>query len=311
MSAKSRGGGSGPGRGGRSSGGGGRPSGGAGRGGGGRGAGGRGEGRGRGAGGRSAAPGGRGRPGRGGAKQVPGEELRLQAYLARAGVASRRASEEIIRAGRVRVNGSVAELGSKATVGRDSVTVDGELVRLQPFEWLMLHKPRGYVTTRDDPEGRRTVYDLLPPELHHLFHVGRLDRDSTGIILLTNEGETANRLLHPRYGTTKEYLADVEGEVSDELLARLVEGVPLEDGIAQAIEVELLGAADRGGSKIRVVLEEGRNREVRRMLEAVGHPVRSLYRRRFGPLAMGRLKRGEWRRLTDQEVQQLRQEHTT
>jgi 23S rRNA pseudouridine2605 synthase len=310
MSAKSRGGGSGPRRGGRSSGGGGGgSSGGPGRGGGGRAGGG--EGRGRGAGSRGAAPAGRGRPGRGAAKQVPSEELRLQAYLARAGVASRRASEEIIRAGRVRVNGTVAELGSRVTVGRDSVTVDGDLVRLQPFEWLMLHKPRGYVTTRDDPEGRRTVYDLLPPELHHLFHVGRLDRDSTGIILLTNEGETANRLLHPRYGTTKEYLADVEGEVSDESLARLVEGVSLEDGVAQAIEVELLGAAAAGGSKIRVVLEEGRNREIRRMLEAIGHPVRSLYRRRFGPLAMGRLKRGEWRRLTDQEVQQLRQEHTT
>lgn len=302
--------------------------------GGGRGSGGRGSGRsggagggggaGRGAGGRGGRSGGGGarrggRPGTGaagrggarGGRESRGEELRLQAYLARAGIASRRASEEVIREGRVRVNGELAELGSKVTVGRDRVEVDGRVIALQPFEWVALHKPSGYVTTRDDPQGRRTVYDLLPPELHHLFHVGRLDRDSTGIILLTNEGEAANRLLHPRYGTTKEYLADVEGVPGDPELARLVQGVELDEGTARAVEAELLGDARGGGARVRVVLEEGRNREVRRMLEAIGHPVRSLYRRRFGPITVGRLKRGDWRRLTPDEVQRLRQKNST
>lgn len=227
-------------------------------------------------------------------------------YLARAGVASRRASEDLIREGRVTVDGRRAELGSKVTIGRDRVEVDGREVRAQPFEWLALHKPRGYVTTRDDPSGRRTVYDLLPPELHHLFHVGRLDRDSTGVILLTNDGETANRLLHPRYGTTKEYVVDVEGVPGDDQLRALVEGVELEDGPAQAIEVELLRESREADARIRIVLEEGRNREVRRMLEALGHPVRSLYRRRFGPIPVGRLRRGEWRRLTPQEIERLK-----
>jgi 23S rRNA pseudouridine2605 synthase len=250
-------------------------------------------------------------PARGGRPAKASEELRLQAYLARAGIASRRASEDLIRDGRVYVNGKRAELGSKVTVDRDKVTVDGKLLTLQPFQWVVLHKPRGYVTTRDDPEGRRTIYDLLPPELHHLFHVGRLDRDSTGIILLTNEGEAANRLLHPRYGTTKEYVADVEGKIREADLARLVEGVQLEDGLAQALEVESMGEAESGGSSVRIVLEEGRNREVRRMLEAIGFPVRSLYRRRFGPITVGRLRRGEWRRLTPKEIQGLRQDQTS
>lgn len=239
------------------------------------------------------------------------QELRLQAYLARAGVASRRASEDLIREGRVTVNGTKAEIGSKVTVGRDRVAVDGRQVELQDAEWVAMHKPSGYVTTRDDPQGRRTVYDLLPSELHHLFHVGRLDRQSTGLILLTNEGETANRLLHPRYGTTKEYLADVEGIPSARELNRLVEGVELEDGVAQASEVELVGQTGAEGASVRIVLQEGRNREVRRMLEAIGHPVRSLYRRRFGPISVGRLRRGEWRRLTPQEVERLRQENST
>lgn len=252
----------------------------------------------------------RGAP-RGARSESAGEELRLQAYLARAGVASRRASEDVIREGRVRVNGEPAELGSKVTVGRDRVEVDGRVIALQPFEWVALHKPSGYVTTRDDPEGRRTVYDLLPPELHHLFHVGRLDRDSTGIILLTNEGEAANRLLHPRYGTTKEYLADVDGLPGDAELARLVQGVELDEGTARAVEAEVLGEAHGGGARVRMVLEEGRNREVRRLLEAIGHPVRSLYRRRFGPITVGRLKRGDWRRLTPEEVRRLRQDNST
>ena len=234
------------------------------------------------------------------------EELRLQVFLARAGLTSRRGGEDMIRDGRVRVNGEPAELGSKVMEGRDVVTVDGRRVALQKPEWIALHKPKGYVSTRDDPEGRRTVYDLLPAELHHLFHVGRLDRDSTGLLLLTNDGETANLLLHPRYGTTKEYLADVEGEPTPQTLRRLVRGVELEDGTAHAVSAQSLGEMDDGYFQIRLTMREGRRREVRRMLEAVGHRVRRLFRRTFGPIEVGRLRSGHWRYLTDGEIAELR-----
>lgn len=235
------------------------------------------------------------------------ESLRLQSYLARAGVASRRASEELIREGRVRVNGRRAEIGSKVTVGRDRVEVDGRVVRLQRVEWIALHKPSGYVTTRDDPKDRKTVYDLIPEDLHHLFHVGRLDRDSSGLLLLTNDGETANRLLHPRYGTTKEYLADVEGEPSIAELRKLVEGVPLDDGLAHAEAVELRGEVREGLFRILLVMQEGRRREVRRMLDAIGYPVKRLFRRSFGPIKLGRLPAGKWRHLSADEVRLLRE----
>lgn len=235
----------------------------------------------------------------------PDDPLRLQAFLARAGVASRRASEELILSGRVTVNGRVPELGSKVDPYLDNVRVDGHTVTLRPFEWVMLHKPRGYVTTREDPTGRKTVYDLLPPELHHLFHVGRLDRDSSGLLLLTNDGEAANRLLHPRYGTTKVYRVDVEGRPSRETLEEMVDGVRLDDGIAQAVSVELKGEVDDDIYRLMLVMQEGRNREVRRLLEAVGHPVRRLFRRQFGPLDIGRLPPGEWRRLGRAEIEAL------
>lgn len=234
-----------------------------------------------------------------------GSELRLQAYLARAGVASRRGSEELIRAGRVHVNGRRAEIGMKVTPGRDEVEVDGEPVWLQRREWIALYKPKGYVSTRDDPSGRKTIYDLIPEELHHLFHVGRLDRDSSGLLLLTNDGETANRLMHPRYGTTKEYLADVEGEPDARMLRHLVQGVRLEDGVAQAVSVELVSEPQPGRTRVRVVMQEGRRREVRRMLEALGFPVRRLFRRSFGPIEIGRLRPGQWRSLTPAEIRAL------
>ena len=234
------------------------------------------------------------------------EEIRLQVFLARSGLTSRRGGEEMIRSGRVRVNGERAELGTKVMAGRDVVTVDGRRVTLQKPEWIALHKPKGYVSTRDDPEGRRTVYDLLPAELHHLFHVGRLDRDSTGLLLLTNDGETANLLLHPRYGTTKEYLADVEGEPTPQTLRRLVKGVELEDGVAHAVSAQSLGEMDSGYFQIRLTMREGRRREVRRMLEEVGHRVRRLFRRTFGPIEVGRLRSGHWRYLTEEEIAALR-----
>lgn len=236
----------------------------------------------------------------------PAETLRLQAYLARAGVASRRASEEYITEGRVSVNGQTAELGSKVTVGKDRVEVDGRRIELHELEWVALHKPKGFVSTRDDPEGRKTIYDLIPAELHHLFHVGRLDRASSGLILLTNEGEAANQLLHPRYGTTKEYLVDVEGRPTKDELRKLVEGIALEDGDAHALEVEITAQPGPGIFRLRMVMEEGRYREVRRMLEAIGRPVKRLFRRRFGPIEIGKLRPGEWRRLTREELKILR-----
>ncbi len=236
---------------------------------------------------------------------TPTEPLRLQAFLARAGIASRRAAEELITDGRVTVNGRQAELGMKVDPNIDIVRFDRRQVSLKPTEWIALHKPRGYVTTRDDPSGRKTVYTLLPEEAHHLFHVGRLDRDSSGLLLLTNDGDTANRLLHPRYGTTKEYRADVEGQPSTATLRRLVEGVELEDGTGHAVSVELRGEIEPGLFRVIILLREGRNREVRRMLEAVGHPVHRLFRRNFGPIEIGRLKPGAWRRLTADEISSL------
>ena len=234
------------------------------------------------------------------------EQLRLQVFLARAGIASRRGSEELIRDGRVRINDEVAELGSKVTVGRDIVTVNGRRVAMQQAEWVALHKPKGYVTTRDDPGGRRTIYDLIPEDLHHLFHVGRLDRDSTGLILLTNDGDTANLLLHPRYGTTKEYLADVEEHPDPRDVSRLVKGVEMEDGIAQAVSADSLGELEDGLFRIRITMKEGRRREVRRMLDVLGYPVKRLFRRRFASIEIGQLRSGRWRYLTDAEVERLR-----
>ena len=234
------------------------------------------------------------------------EQIRLQVFLARAGVSSRRGGEELIRAGRVKVNDEVAELGSKVTPGRDVVTVNGRRVSLQRPEWVALHKPKGYVTTRDDPGGRRTVYDLLPEDLHHLFHVGRLDRDSTGLILLTNDGDTANLLLHPRYGTTKEYLADVEEMPDPRHIRQLVKGVEMDDGVGHAVSADSLGELDDGLFRVRLTMREGRRREVRRMLEVLGYPVRRLFRRRFASIDVGDLRSGRWRYLTDAEVERLR-----
>ena len=236
---------------------------------------------------------------------MPDKPVRLQAYLARAGIASRRASEELIRAGKVRVNGVVAQIGSSVDPGADVVEVEGRVVTPQRAQWVAVHKPKGYVTTREDPEGRKTVYDLLPSNLHHLFHVGRLDRDSSGLLLLTNDGTAANRLMHPRYGTTKEYWADVEGEPELQELRRLVRGIELEDGVAKAESARVRDEVKPGIVRVAVVMREGKRREVRRMLEEIGHPVRRLFRRRFGPIEIGRLPPGKWRYLTPEEIEAL------
>jgi len=232
---------------------------------------------------------------------------RLQKLLARAGVGSRRACEELITAGRVSVNGRViTRLGSKARA-EDDIRVDGRPIEL-PGEhvYLMLNKPPGYVTTRDDPQGRRTVMDLVPAEVRgRVFPVGRLDRDTTGLLLLTDDGDLAQRLTHPSHHVPKEYLADVEGTPSETRLRELRSGVELEDGPTQPAEV-ILVATGGGESRLRITIAEGRNRQVRRMCEAIGHPMRRLKRVAMGPLRLGELSLGEVRALTPAQVRALR-----
>lgn len=243
----------------------------------------------------------------GGRQTAPGEPdqpERLQKALARAGLGSRRASEELIRAGRVRINGRVASLGDRIDPAADRVEVDGARVPLNPaLRYYALHKPRGVVTTARDPERRADVSAYYPPG-PRVFPVGRLDRETEGLLLLTNDGELANRVMHPRYGVEKEYLAEVEGSPARRHVARLLRGVALEDGVARARSARAVpGAGERGA--LRVVMAEGRKREVRRMLEAVGLPVRRLVRTRVGPVRLGRLRPGEVRELEPEEVQGL------
>lgn len=239
--------------------------------------------------------------------------MRLQKYLARAGVASRRGSEDLIRDGRVRVNGEVVtEMGVKVAPD-DRVEVDGRVVAPEPPIWVMLHKPPGYVTTRDDPQGRPTVYDLLPDRFDALFHVGRLDLDSEGLLLLTNEGGAANKLMHPSHEVDRVYVVDVVGAVDEATRRRILKGVELDDGIARAHVVEIVAreSAGRGvgaspHTRVRIVMREGRKREVRRIFDAVEHPVRRLVRERLGPIQLGRLPRGQWRELKPEEVESIR-----
>jgi 23S rRNA pseudouridine2605 synthase len=236
-----------------------------------------------------------------------GEPVRLQVFIARSGIASRRGAEELIAEGRVWVNGEpVTAPGTKVVPGIDRVEVDGEPISAATETlWVALHKPKGYVTTRHDPYGRKTIYELLPAKLHHLFHVGRLDRDSEGVLLLTNDGPAANQFLHPRFGVTKEYLVDVEGRPASDELRRLTAGVELEDGVARAESVDRLHQVDLDVWRIRIVLREGKKREVRRMMAAVGHPVRRLIRRRFGPVELGELPSGKWRVVAPAELSAL------
>lgn len=231
-------------------------------------------------------------------------EERLQRALARAGFGSRRACEDLIRQGRVRVNGVPATLGDKVDPGRDHVAVDDHLVNIDPtLRYFVLHKPGGVTTTMRDPHATSDLRGLLPPG-ERVFPVGRLDRDTEGLLLLTNDGELANRLTHPRYGVEKEYLVEVEGTPAERHLARLRRGVQLADGPARAISVRAAGRAGERGA-LRLVMGEGRKREVRRMLAAVGLPVRRLVRVRVGPVRLGRLPAGEVRELGPQEVRGL------
>jgi 23S rRNA pseudouridine2605 synthase len=225
--------------------------------------------------------------------------VRLNAFLARAGVASRRRADELIRDGRVLVNGAPGELNT--VVGaHDVVEVDGRRVERQPLAYVLLHKPAGVVTTARDPQGRPTVVDLVP-HAARVVPVGRLDADTTGVLLLTNDGQLAHRLAHPRYGVPKVYEAEVEGSPAEGVLAALREGVELEDGDTAPAEARLLGPG-----VVELTLHEGRKRQVKRMLEAVGHPVRRLHRSGYAGLGVEGLEPGEWRELTRGEVGELR-----
>jgi 23S rRNA pseudouridine2605 synthase len=231
---------------------------------------------------------------------------RLNRYLARSGVASRRAADSLIASGAVLVNGRrpPAE-GMLIEPGSDRVEVGGRTVEPPArHTYLALNKPAGYITTASDPGSRPTVQELVTAATR-VFAVGRLDMDSRGLLLMTDDGELANRLAHPRYHVSKEYLALVDGVPGELDLHSLRGGVELEDGRTAPAEVEAVGSV-RGRTQLKVVIHEGRNRQVRRMLEAVGHPVRDLQRTAYGPLRLGRLKEGDWRRLREPEVQALR-----
>ncbi len=233
--------------------------------------------------------------------------MRLQKFLSRAGVTSRREAERLMAEGRVWVNGKrTVELGSRVNPSADCVEVDGRPVRLAPPRWIMLNKPRGVLTSRRDPRGRRTVYSLLDPADRTLPYVGRLDRDTEGLLLFTNEGDLHHLLLHPSTGILRRYRVAVEGVPDRKSLQDLEKGVELDDGIAKAEQVRVVRVRDKGdGTVVSLALREGRKREVRRLMAAVGLKVRRLRRVRFGPVSLKGVSAGEWRELDEDEVRAL------
>jgi 23S rRNA pseudouridine2605 synthase len=225
--------------------------------------------------------------------------VRLNAYLARAGVASRRKADELIKAGRVTVNGEPGQLNTFVDK-HDQVELDGQPVTRQPLAYVLLHKPSGVVTTASDPQGRPTVVELVSDHAVRLVPVGRLDADTTGALLLTNDGELAHRLAHPRYEVEKVYEAEVEGEPSDEALRLLEHGLELDDGLTAPAQARRLAP-----SRVEIAIHEGRKHQVKRMLAAVGYPVTRLHRSRYAGLTLEGLQPGEWRELEPGEVARI------
>jgi len=230
--------------------------------------------------------------------------MRLNAWLARAGVAPRRKADELIKAGRVTVNGAPGQLNTFVQ-RTDEVSLDGQPLAKQTLSYVLLHKPAGVVTTASDPQGRKTVVDLVDLA-NRVVPVGRLDVDTTGALLLTNDGDLAHHLAHPKYEVDKVYVAEVWGQPTDGTLRKLAEGVKLEDGKTAPARVQRLA-----GSRIELTIHEGRNRQVKRMFEAIGHRVKTLHRSTYGPLTLEGLEPGAWRELEPSEVERLRVATTT
>ena len=231
--------------------------------------------------------------------------VRLQKYLSESGVASRRTGEALIRAGKVEVNGqTIRVLGSKVDPDRDEVVVDGVPIQPKRKLYLAVHKPRGHVCSRRDEKGRPLLGDLLPKEWRHCYPVGRLDRESEGLIFVTNDGEFALRMTHPRHGVRKLYAAEVEGRVREAVPGRLTRGVTHRGERLRAEKARLL-ASNNTRSVVELELAEGKNREVRRLFAAMGFKVTRLVRERIGPIRLGELRAGKWRTLTDTEVKTL------
>jgi pseudouridine synthase len=237
--------------------------------------------------------------------------VRLQKVLSQAGVASRRAAEKLIADGRVTVNGkTILTMGVKVDTQKDEIRVDGRRIKAAaPLRYILLYKPAGFVTTRSDPQRRRTVMDLLHGVREYVYPVGRLDYDTEGLLLLTNDGNLAARLTHPRHGVARTYEARVAGMPDRDAIERLRKGIPLDGHRTLPADVVLLNEGRRDADGVlRLTIREGRNRQVRRMCEAVGHPVQALRRTRFGSLSDRRLKPGQWRELSDEEVASLKVE---
>jgi pseudouridine synthase len=233
--------------------------------------------------------------------------LRLQKYLAESGVASRRASEELITAGRVSVNGETATLGMSVNPETDQVMLDGKPVRQEEeLITIMLYKPKGVVSTSDDPQGRKTVQEYVKDIPVRLYNVGRLDLNTEGLLLMTNDGELAHRMTHPKFSVEKTYFAICDGKLMPSEIASLTNGVTLEDGMTAPAKLTQIRPTQAGDTTFLITIHEGKNRQIRRMLEAVGHRTLRLKRERFGPLSLGELKPGETRRLTPEELLSLK-----
>ena len=231
--------------------------------------------------------------------------MRLQVFLSHNGVCSRREAMDIIQSGRVRVDGLIQREPSTDVTGQEEITVDGKKVSLHSSTYIMLHKPSGYTTTKDDVHAEKTVLDLLPKHLHYLSPVGRLDRDSEGLLLLTNDGDFSYKLTHPKFHCDKTYLVRVKGKITKESSKQLQQGVVIEDEKTAPCLIKELRYND-ADTEFQIIIHEGRKRQIRRMLQSVGHRVDYLKRIRIGSLTLGDLKSGQWRMLTKQEVEALR-----